>query len=175
MKYFILVLLFTSHLAFCQQTSPDDALTIAASANDVAGMKRALGNGADINSAPYGSGGRTPLMQAVTMGSLDAVRFLIEKKADLNRKDMGGRTALIYAAGLQPEIATALIKAGADVNVKDKLNYTALLNETKPEIKKLMKDAGAKEIKWENPWAAKPKPSPALSATASPIQSSPAK
>lgn len=173
LKYFVLILLFTSLSVFSQQVSPNNALTCAAATNDVEGMKRALESGADINSAPSGSGGKSPLMQATFFGQLDAVQFLIEKKADVNHRDAAGSTALIYAAGFHPEIAAALIKAGADVDIKNYDGFTALLKERNPEIKKLLKDAGAKEIKWTPRWAASPSPSASPSSTASPKTANP--
>jgi ankyrin repeat protein len=168
MKYCILLLLFTSLSVSAQQISPNVALFGAASGNDIESMKRALADGADINSTPFGGGGRTPLIVAALLRRTEAVRFLIANKADVNKRDAGGETALFYAAGSSPEILIALVKAGADVNVKDEMGRTALMNETNPKMRKFLKDAGAKEIRWVNPLDTPPKPVSAPSASQTP-------
>jgi len=151
MKYSIFIILLSSVLAFSQQMKPNDALRVAASANDIEGMKQALASGADINSTTFD--GKTPLILAAFLGHLESVRFLIAQKAVINHRDSTGETALIYAVVAEPEIASELIKAGADVNVKDNDGRTALMHTTNPDLKKRIKDAGGNEIKWVNPRA----------------------
>ena len=166
MKYCLLLLVFASHIACSRQGIPklspqemaDRALLLAASSNDVEGMKRALKSGANINSTTPCLAADTPLMCAAMQGHVEAVRFLIANKADLNRTNWSGTTALMYSALLCPENAIQLVKAGADVNIKDFDGRTALMNATDPEIKKLIKEAGGKEIDWVPPGAAKPPP-----------------
>ncbi|RUS72286.1 hypothetical protein EGW08_019958 [Elysia chlorotica] len=79
--------------------------------------------------------GHTPLMFAASAGSEQAVEMLLPYKPDLNSKAyevakverLKRRTAVMMAADKGwPRILAALIRAGADVNLKDKDNDTAL-------------------------------------------------
>lgn len=69
-----------------------------------------------------------PLTQAVVSGNLEAVQQHIEAGTDLNEKDaLSGATPLISAITFdKTEIATALIDAGADLEVKNNDGSTAL-------------------------------------------------
>lgn len=146
------------------RTNPNHALVIASGCNDLDAMQRALDNGADINTTDS-AGAATPLICAAFGGKIEAVQFLISKKANLNLRDSTGNTALMYAVTTGSEVAIALVKAGADVHMKDNMGRTALMNATDPSIRKLLNDAGAKEIKWTPPWAATPSPSASPSST----------
>lgn len=148
MKYCLLFLLFTLQIA-CSRQKPNFALLVAASSDDVEGVEKALRDGADINSTT--ADGKTPLMHAAMMGSGNAVHFLVQKKAELNHQDRSGRTALMYALAGDSKIAIELIRAGADVSIKDELGTTALMNTTDPQVKELIKKAGGKEINWVLP------------------------
>ena len=68
----------------------------------------------------------TPLMDAAVVGSLDAMKFLIAKGADVNAKDSGGRTALIRSANDLAKIRL-LLDHGADVNAASVVGRTVLL------------------------------------------------
>jgi quinoprotein dehydrogenase-associated probable ABC transporter substrate-binding protein len=82
--------------------------------------------GADVNHH-VGQGSYTPLMLATTAGTVDLVRQMIGKHADVNAKNAGGLTALMIAAAAnRPDIATLLIDAGADPNAKSEDGRTAL-------------------------------------------------
>ena len=73
-------------------------------------------------------GGRTPLTAAVSGHHVDIVRLLIERGADVNRKDETGRTPLHYAAAVDfgdTAIAELLLKAGARPDVGDSERVTA--------------------------------------------------
>ena len=64
--------------------------------------------------------GTTPLMAAASVGSIDAVRLLIDGKADANVPDKAGKTPLMGAADRgSMDIALALLLGGADPNAKD--------------------------------------------------------
>lgn len=69
-----------------------------------------------------------PLMQAVMSGNLEAVRQHIEAGSDLNEKDaMSGATPLMTALTFdKQEIASALIDAGVDLEIKNNDGSTAL-------------------------------------------------
>ncbi len=75
-------------------------------------------NGADVNQeTPRG----TPLMSAAT-SDLNAplVETLLKADANVNQQDRFGRTALFYAAAFGCDtISTMLLKAGADIRIKD--------------------------------------------------------
>jgi ankyrin repeat protein len=82
----------------------------AVQAKDLEVIKLMIQNGADPDEAfPPG-----PLIQAVTFADPEIVRFLLDKKVSLNRKDDHDRTALAIArAGGNQEIINMLKKAGA--------------------------------------------------------------
>lgn len=71
--------------------------------------------------------GVTPLLAASSIGSLAAVRMLIEREADVNLADKVGKTPLMGAADRgSVDIATELLRAGADVERADKHGGTAI-------------------------------------------------
>src|SRR5688572_26504532 len=88
--------------------------------------------------------------------SLGAAQLLLSRGADVNAKDRQGRTALIYAVGLQevkinPELIQALLAKGADVNARDQAGKTALgyavekeIGDRAPEAVELLRKSGAK-------------------------------
>jgi ankyrin repeat protein len=89
---------------------------------------------------------QTPLICACDWGHPEAVKFLIEKGANVNARDARGRTALMYFDYDNPEITKLLINANADVNAKDHAGYTALMHaymQNHIKIMKLLKSHGA--------------------------------
>ncbi len=70
--------------------------------------------------------GTTLLMHAAAIGSPEAVKFLLDKGADVNAKNELEATPLILAAG-NPEKARMLVEKGADVNAHSKLGRTPLI------------------------------------------------
>jgi uncharacterized protein len=108
-----------------------DILTIAAVQNDVEMLKIALEGGANPRSitTPYDS---TALGAAAHLGHVEVVRILIAHKAPLDHVNARGWTALHEAVALgnggPNHVATveALVKAGADVDIKDRQGATAL-------------------------------------------------
>jgi serine/threonine-protein phosphatase 6 regulatory ankyrin repeat subunit B len=80
-----------------------------------------------VGQTPLPKGGWTSLMYAAREGSLDAVRALLEIKADLNSTEPDGTTALLFAIiNGHYDLAEELIKAGADINLADRTGMTAL-------------------------------------------------
>lgn len=77
-------------------------------------IEKALDNGADINQKQAGSG-QTPLMNAVLMGKVEAVKTLLKHKADTTIGEKDGYTPM-HGAGFQgrAEIAQILIDHGMD-------------------------------------------------------------
>ena len=89
------------------------------------------------------------LVKAAEMGDLARVKALIATGVDVNAKDKGDWTALMFASGKgNTDIVRALIEAKADVNAKDEDDNTALVIASlsgHTEIVKLLKQAGARE------------------------------
>ena len=86
-----------------------------------------LDAGADIEKP--GRDGLHPLHNAVTMGHRDIVALLLQKGAVVGAKDKNGRTSLNYfaaTAGSDIEIARMLLAAGADPDIEDVDQWTAL-------------------------------------------------
>jgi uncharacterized protein len=108
-----------------------DILTIAAVNNDMELLKIALDAGADAR-AIAGQFSGTALISAAHRGHVEIVKALIAAKAPLDHVNSMGWTALIMCVvlgnGSKEHIATveALVKAGADVDIKDRGGNTAL-------------------------------------------------
>ena len=92
--------------------------------------------GADIHVA--GSGGFTPLMQAVDVGSVELVMYLLQRGAFINFAGREGNTALHVAVNVAVELKAhdektkaldmirLLLAHGAKVNLKNDAGETAL-------------------------------------------------
>ncbi len=83
-------------------------------------LDRLLKAGANPNEA--GPEGETPLMLASRTGNLDAMRVLLDHKADVNGKEeLRGTTPLMWATSeSHPEAVKLLIEHGADVSAVSK-------------------------------------------------------
>jgi uncharacterized protein len=90
---------------------------------------------------------RSPLLDAAKSADTDAVRALVQNKADVNAVDADGTTALHWAS-YRDDLASAdlLIRAGARVDAATDLGVTPLwnasLNGSEPMVGRLLK-AGA--------------------------------
>ncbi|HET9467344.1 MAG TPA: ankyrin repeat domain-containing protein [Vicinamibacterales bacterium] len=102
-----------------------DAFYKAIRANDLAAMRSLLANGADPNAADP-RGGSTPLMHATTVGSIEAMTLLADRKANVNAVNDAGLTALMMAV-TDIEKVRLLLDRGADVNAVSKRGRTALM------------------------------------------------
>lgn len=91
-----------------------------------------LDRGADVNGRDYLSG-MPPLFLAAARGRTGVVRPLVARGAQVDATDDGGRTALILAAGANPQDAPGaalcvkiLLSHGVDPRVRDHAGGTAL-------------------------------------------------
>ena len=84
--------------------------------------------GADVNHADKDQ--ITPLMEAAASENIAVVKYFMEKKADINVTNKLGADALTIAlASGDPELATILLKNGANANLKwNKKGFTHLMN-----------------------------------------------
>ena len=97
--------------------NPNDNLYKAIIKNDLAGVKKAIAGGADVNQ--FDKNGNTPLCTAVF--STDIMNELIDAKADVNKFDAAKRINPLIAAadwGMVDAIKLLLDK-GADINAKE--------------------------------------------------------
>ena len=80
----------------------DERLFKAARHGDVAGIERALAEGANINAAaPIDA--KTALFRAAAFGHVDAVRALLKDGADPERRGRDGRSVLQFAEDARKE------------------------------------------------------------------------
>jgi ankyrin repeat protein len=93
-------------------------------ANDLAGLKAVLDQGASPNVADNRQ--ITPLMYAAEIGSVDAMRMLIDRGADVNAQNAFGSTALMWSVS-EPVKLRLLLDRGAEVNSVAKSGRTALI------------------------------------------------
>jgi ankyrin repeat protein len=71
-------------------------------------------------------GGVTPLMYAAALGSIDTMRLLLDRGADVNARSAAGATALMWAAA-DPAKVRLLVERGADVKAAAESGRTALM------------------------------------------------
>ncbi|PIK16041.1 ankyrin repeat domain-containing protein [Halobacteriovorax sp. JY17] len=84
--------------------------------------------GADVNKPDKDQ--ITPLMEAAASENIAVVKFLLEKKADVNTQNKLGADSLTIALSSgDPELAAILLKNGANANLKwNKKNLSHLMN-----------------------------------------------
>lgn len=125
--------------------SAQDRLWEAINGQDVAALRAAAAEGADVN-APNNEG-RVPLYRALVLQRQPLVEALLELGADANAKDHHGDPLLIIAMSVgSAEGALALIRAGADPSAVDTIGKSALyyaINMQQPEIIAALVAAGA--------------------------------
>ena len=113
--------------------------------NNLPQLKALLGQESDA--AVADSRGITPLMYAAEIGSLDAMRLLIDRGADVNAQNAFGSTALMWSAS-DPAKVRLLLDHGAQVNTAAKSGRTALIiaafTNPSAEVVRLLLAKGAK-------------------------------
>ena len=92
--------------------------------DDIAGLTKAILEGADVNSRADRD--TTPLMYAAAFGSLDALKLLKRAGARVNAQNAFGATALMWSVTETAKVRL-LLDAGADVNARSSTGRTALL------------------------------------------------
>jgi ankyrin repeat protein len=129
-----------------------DIVTIASVANDVPMLKVSLEGGCKATNitSPYKG---TALIAAAHLGHAEVVRTLIAAKAPLDHVNNLGWTALIESIVLgnggknHIDTLTALVKAGADLNIADRNGQTPLALAKQrgfTEMVAILESAGAK-------------------------------
>jgi ankyrin repeat protein len=116
------ILTLTAGIALAVGPASDD-LYNAIRANDLARLHALVHDSADANTKD--GRGETPLMYAAAAGSLDAMKFLIGKGADVNAQNEIGSTALIWSATDLAKVKL-LLDHGANINTASKRGRTAL-------------------------------------------------
>jgi ankyrin repeat protein len=122
-----------------------DKLYSAIRANDLRQMKALLDEGVSPN--VEGPDGITPLMAAAEAGSLDAMKMLIERHAEVNARNAYGSTALILSATDAKKVRL-LLDHGADANIAAQSGRTALIvaafANPSAEVVRMLLSKGAK-------------------------------
>jgi ankyrin repeat protein len=89
----------------------------------------------------------TPLMYAAEIGSVDAMRLLVDRGVDVNAQNAFGSTALMWSVS-DPAKVRLLLDHGAQVNTAAKSGRTALIiaafTNPSAEVVRLLRDKGAK-------------------------------
>jgi ankyrin repeat protein len=78
---------------------------------DYSVVKALIAHGADVN-VPMPRSGITPLMMAASRGRADTVRLLLSNKANVQAKDIRGRTALDWARAVRKASVIKLLSDG---------------------------------------------------------------
>jgi ankyrin repeat protein len=90
--------------------------------NNVESLKHLKLNGGDIMVNMNNEKGEPLIITAAMYGCVDVVCWLLENRVPVNTRLNNGITPLHYAADKgRKEMALLLVKAGADVNCRDKM------------------------------------------------------
>jgi ankyrin repeat protein len=126
----------------------DKAVLTSVTFGNVNTLKTLINNGGNINMVD--NKGRNLLMLAsLSFGDSEVVEFMLRNEFDLEKKDKYGNTALLLASnpwGGNDDAIPALVKDGANINVKNNNGISPLLNlvfSENPKLIKLLIDRGA--------------------------------
>ena len=105
-----------------RNTQDESPLMLAALRGQLDLVKKLVERDADVNKT-----GWTPLHYAATGGHVPVIEFLLEHSAYIDAESPNGTTPLMMAAMYgSPEAVKHLIQAGADLQVRNGANMTAL-------------------------------------------------
>lgn len=146
-------LCFADVVGLTDQECADVLLAQAAMRGDLNDIKRALGQGADVDSRgemsitmgdPLSKRCRqvTPLMRAASRGHVEAVQCLLEARASLWKSDKRGWTPLCYAAAAG-ELKTA--RAILDASKSGSDRQKAILHHFKAQVLEQCEEAASEE------------------------------
>lgn len=122
------ILVFLLGLSACGGENLSELMKASRDGN-LAAVKRALDNGADVNYT--NEKGKTALMFAASNGHTETVKFLLNHGAQVDKEDNFGTTAIIVAAtAAKTQTAELLAQQGADPTHKDTSGGSALSNAT---------------------------------------------
>jgi ankyrin repeat protein len=126
------------------QDNVSDAFYAAIRENDLTTLTAIVAGGANINEKD--EHGLTPLMDAAWVGSVDAMKLLLDHGADPNLTNSAGSTALMLATTEIAKVRT-LVARGANVNLVTARGRTALflaaMSDRSADIVRLLISAGA--------------------------------
>jgi ankyrin repeat protein len=129
-----------------QTTGGRSALIIAARKGASELVRLLVERGCDVDQAP-GNYGTTALMVAAGNGDIRSIGILLSKRADPNRRNAAGQTALFFASPDDCEPIVALLcGAGADLNSRDNSGETPLMRAVYSHHERLVRvllDRGA--------------------------------
>jgi ankyrin repeat protein len=132
-------------IAVAARAQDPDQFYSATRENNLPQLKALLSQKSDV--AVADSRGITPLMYAAEIGSLDAMRMLIDGGADVNAQNAFGSTALMWSVS-DPAKVRLLLDRGAQVNTAAKSGRTALIiaafTNPSAEVVRLLLAKGAK-------------------------------
>jgi len=117
--------------------APRDEFLYAASTNDLATVKKMLGEGRDINAT--GEFDYTALHMAARNGHIEMAQLLVTQGADIDARNKSGMTPLHWAARTgQLSVVQYLVSQGAEINalgdVPDPTDVTQITQVTPIDI-----------------------------------------
>lgn len=120
----------------------------SATGGNLAGVKRHLEKGADIDARDK-NGGSTPLICAARAGHVDIIKFLVARGADGNKHSWHGNNPLMWAVfNNQSNMVKLLVSNGVDIEATNRSGVTALLiaiQYDRQDIVEFLKKQGTKK------------------------------